>query len=323
MAERGDWKNETWIIRHEGARLEVAARGATVVSWRVATPAGPRELIDGYRDDAELEAGHGARSAVMAPWSNRIHDACYTFADQHYDLGPAADGSREAIHGLVSDQDFTLTEATDNSLTLATSVAPQAGYPFPVTVAVTYRLAVGPRGGQRLEAHLVTTNVGTRRAPVGIGWHPYVQLGNVDELRVAIPARARVAVDDALIPLLGDDAYVPTALPVELAPIGEAIIDTAYTDLVADADGLVRSLLVGPDGASVTLEQRTATQRRGQGIVHIFTGDTLQVRRRQSLAIEPCQFVTNAFNRAETGRAVALAPGHSAVLDAALVYRGA
>jgi aldose 1-epimerase len=46
-----------------------------------------------------------------------------------------------------------------------------------------------------------------------------------------------------------------------------------------------------------------------RGLMHVFTGDTLARRPRGALALEPVEFMTNAFNRPECREALALAPG--------------
>jgi aldose 1-epimerase len=43
--------------------------------------------------------------------------------------------------------------------------------------------------------------------------------------------------------------------------------------------------------------------------MHVFTGDTLARDRRRSIALEPVEVVTNAFNRAECVAALRLDPG--------------
>ena len=47
------------------------------------------------------------------------------------------------------------------------------------------------------------------------------------------------------------------------------------------------------------------------GSMHVFTGDTLARDRRHSIALEPVEAVTNAFNRAECAGALHLGPGET------------
>ena len=72
----------------------------------------------------------------MAPWSNRIQNARYTWMGQEYDLGPAPDGSREANHGLMLNTDFERIDDGQDpaSLTLHTVTGGVEGYPWPLDV---------------------------------------------------------------------------------------------------------------------------------------------------------------------------------------------
>jgi aldose 1-epimerase len=88
----------------------------------------------------------------------------------------------------------------------------------------------------------------------------------------------------------------------QVRPIGETVLDTCYSDLVADDDGLSPTLLSNPKTGQ-TLE---ISQERGH--MHVFTGDTLGRDRRRSIALEPVEVITNSFNRPELAEHLTLAP---------------
>ncbi|GAA1642295.1 aldose 1-epimerase [Georgenia ruanii] len=326
--ERGSFDGEpTWILTHpDGARLVVAETGATLLAWQVPGPdGGPVDLLDGYASAAELEAQDGYRNAVLVPWSNRVHGAVYTFAGQRHELAADADG--EALHGLVAGTRFTRAQVaasdSDRMVRLRTSLAPgdHPGYPFALDVTVTYSLGVGSEGEARLDVEISVVNTGDDPAPVALGWHPYLRLPGhaaVDDLDVTIPARARVLTDEDLIPLAGEQAYAGVAAPARYAPLGTAVLDDAFTHLVPDEDGVVATVVRSPrTGATLTVEQEPDQAR----VVHVFTGDTLDRDPRTSVAVEPCQLLADAFNRADTAKAIALAPGARRQLVSGIVYR--
>ncbi|MDO4791953.1 MAG: hypothetical protein Q3999_05660 [Buchananella hordeovulneris] len=318
MALRGNWEHETWILKNGGVRLEVASRGAVVLSWKVPTPRGPRELIDGYVDDADLASGHGARSAVLAPWSNRIEAGRYEFDGRVYQLPTGADG--HALHGLVTGLDFALTDSGPDFLTFETRIEPSEGYPFPVKVQATYRLEEGEGGAPALALELSATNEGEVDAPIGLGWHPYLALTTADLASVSLLARSSVEVDPGLIPLAGESAFSAAGrFPVCLGSLGEVELDDAFTELEVTHAG-VNAVLRGPNLDQIALESDLPVQKRGEGIVHFYTGDTLDSRQRDSVAVEPCQFMTNAFNRPELADSLRVAPGQSTSLRARFVY---
>lgn len=317
----------TWTLTHEnGARLRVAARGATLLSWEVPEDSGFADLLDGYRTVEELETYNGYRNAVLAPWSNRITDARYRYGDEVHDVEPGQTGARDGLHGLVTDATFDADAApgeTGPSLTLRTAITPQRnpGYPFTVDVAVTYTLVAGPDGEHALTFEMTGTNASEQDAPIGLGWHPYFRLPGherIDELHLTIPARTRVLTDEGIIPLPGDAAFEPVDPPgaVGLSPIGQTVLDQAFTDLVPDPDGNIASVLSSPrTGARLTLWQRVDEAR----IVHVFTGDTLDRDRRASAAVEPCSFGADALNRQLEDMLVP--PGGTRHLRADVVYQ--
>jgi aldose 1-epimerase len=88
----------------------------------------------------------------------------------------------------------------------------------------------------------------------------------------------------------------------ETRAIGETVLDTCYSDLVADDDGMSRTLLSDPrTGQSLEILQEN-------GHMHVFTGDTLGRDQRRSIALEPVEVITNSFNRAELVEQITLAP---------------
>ena len=331
VAER--FTSPTWTLKTGTCSLTVAAKGGVVVSWTVGdaldeTDGRVVELLDGYYDQAELEEGDGGRCALLVPWSNRIHDARYTFAGVVHDRGPDADGTREANHGLGLDAEFELLAERDDGpceshLTLTGVVGPEPGYPWTIEVTVTYSLSCVDGGGSALTVELEATNLSAVPAPVGLGWHPYIRLGeDLDALTLDLPARRRVVTDADHIPLDGEQAFRSVAHgDYERLALAGLALDDAWTDLVAEDDGIIRTVLSSPTGSTMTLEQRTATETPGVGVVQVFTGEGLVHRARESVALEPCQLMTDAFNRDEGVQEVPLAPGATRLLDAALIYR--
>ena len=291
--------------RDTGAEAVIARRGATLIGW---APAGLPDVVDGYRDEAEFHSQDGVRSGLMAPFSNRIRDARYTFDGQRYDLMPGAPGSdRLVYHGFLRllDCDVVAVDGRDGAATvrLATAaIRPGAfpGYPFAVDLEVEYTITA-----HALAVRITGHNLGGAPAPYGAGWHPYFRLGDgpVDRLELQVPARTTIRADDALLPLPGQAATGEEPPYRTPRRVGDAVLDVAYTDLDPDADGVVRTVLRDPDtGATLTVTQHG-------GLMHVFTGDTLARDRRASIALEPVELMTDAFNRPELRDAVTLAPG--------------
>ena len=297
-----------------GRCVRVACRGATLIGLEQTVDGTVHQLADGYRDIEELENRPSSRFAIMAPFANRIADARYAFDGQSYDLQPGVQGAQRASrHGFVRGVDFDVAiqhvDADGAHVTFATSVIRPgafAGYPFAIDLTVTYTLDAG---GLSLRANM--RNVGDTAAPCFFGWHPYFRLGDstVDTWELQIPATTLIRTDADFIPLAGAAAYqpldeAPPALDFRrVKPIGRTEINHGYTDLVRDADGRARTRLRNAaTGMGVSLWQE-------HGILLAFTADTVTRDVRRSIALEPMESMSDAFNRADCADAIRLEPG--------------
>ncbi|WCE46893.1 aldose 1-epimerase [Winkia neuii] len=305
-----------WVISCADARASVSAFRGVVTSWIIERDGVEHELIDGYCTEAEMQSLDGYRGALMAPWSNRISDARFTFENEEFDLGVDPSGLREGLHGLYASATFSLVRLLPDSVTIEAENQGVPGYLWPTKLQATYTI----REGGRLELELRCTNCSDRAIKVGLGWHPYLAYQGSGPCTVDIPARTKVNVDDALIPLQEPHTFSDRGEERRIDFEGLAGIDLAYTNLVPDPDGVVRTRLTHPDGSVTTLEGLLEGGKDGVGIIHIFTGDTLQYRPGESFAMEPCHFMTDAFNREAVGDTALLQPGHTRELRAALIH---
>lgn len=312
---------EYFTIEANGSVATIASRGAVVARWTVPTTdadgqmQGQVDVLDGYQDEGELEVFDGYRAALLAPWSNRIREATYQYAGQSYDCGPNPDGVREALHGLVAKSDFELVTQEAERVVLRTHVDSPV-YPQPLTVTVEYRLEQSLHSWE-LFMRLNCTNDGDDAAPVALGWHPYIKLdGGRQGAWLSIPARTRVLTDEALIPLEGPQAFAPYE---GFDPqSGQARIDlsdqldTAFTDLTMRPGerAHVEATLHHASGATTQVIAQSANAlSTGVGIFHVFTGECLNDRPGEAVAVEYCQCMTDAFNRSECQGVLELAPG--------------
>ena len=298
-------------LRDDAGRcVRIACHGATLVGFEVARGGRSVDIAAPYRDAAEIVARPGSRFAIMVPFAGRIAEARYRFDGREYDLQPgAAPGKRECRHGFVRDNDFHVAElAADTACaraTLRTSIHERPGYPFAIDLAVSFTL---DEAGLALEARM--RNRGGEPAPCFFGWHPYFHVsdGRADEWLLQVPARTLIRTGADLIALPGDAAYVPLDDAPELdfrraRLIGASVLDQGYTDLLADADGRIRTRLTDPKtGFGLTVWQQ-------HGVMHAFTADTLKRDPRRAIALEPMECMANAFNRPEWAAAIRLDPG--------------
>lgn len=298
----------------QGAFAVFARRGATLLDWRVRDGDRWIELTDGYRSAAELDEQNGVRNGLLAPFCNRIAGGHYAFGGQAHDLLPGvAEAKRLIYHGFLRQMDLALTNITEAHDQAAAEFAGNIpadrfpGYPFALKLNVRVEFSA-----RRLALTVSATNLGDRPAPYAAGWHPYFRLGDapIDQLALEVPAARCVVTDPQLIPLPGAAAWAPIdtgTLPDfrHARLLGDAVIDGCYAGATPDADGLIRSRLLDPaSGRQLTIWQRG-------GLTHVFTGDTLARDARRSIAIEPVEVMTDAFNRPECAAAIGLPPGAS------------
>ena len=303
------------VVAGDGRELAVIARrGATLLRWHPAAGADPDGLIDGYADAAEFAAQAGVRSGLMAPFSNRIRDGRYTFDGEQHQLRPVLTGQEDLVfHGFLRVLDC---EVVDTELTAPRP--PGSGWAPSDPARGLPRVPVRDRSRGRLHVHRERSDPGGRRAQRRRPGRPL-------RLRLApvLPARRRAGRPAGAARAGPDlDRHRRGADPArrrrrrsfrspsedrpayaQPRPIADAVLDVAFTDLIADDDGLVRTRLRDPDsGRSLTVWQHG-------GLMHVFTGDTLDRGPRSSIALEPVELMTNAFARPDCADALALAPG--------------
>jgi len=269
-----------------GAQYHMAAddQEATVVEvgggLRTFTVAG-EAVLDGYGVDEMCSGGRGQH---LVPWPNRIGDGRYSFAGVDLQLPLSEPGRHNAIHGLVRWANWAATAEEADRVVMEVVLHPQPGYPFTLGVAVEYRL--GPGG---LSVATTATNLGDRPCPYGAGVHPYLTVGTdlVDDAVLQVPAASRLEADDRGIPT-GSVPVAGTPEDFDVArPIGDLVLDTAYTDLTGN-----EAVLGSPDG----LRRATVWWDASYRWLMVFTGDTLDpARRRRGVALEPMTCAPNAF----------------------------
>jgi aldose 1-epimerase len=271
---------------HGGQHAVVVELGAGLREYGTDVTA----IVDGYALD---EAPDGGRGELLLPWPNRIAGASYHFAGSEYRLPINEPRTGGAIHGLTRDRPWQLVDSSTDAVTLALDLAPQHGYPFSLGLTAAYSLA-----GDGLTVTVSATNRGEQSCPYGAGAHPYIRVaghGMIDDALLHIPAGATLEADARGIPTGAERPVDETGFDFrDPHPVGSLVLDTAFTRLRADDDGIIRIAVTAPDGrngAAVWMD-------RSHQFAMIYSGDTLPdvSRRRRGLAIEPMTCAPDAFN---------------------------
>lgn len=281
------------------ARVDRTGAGLQELTWR------GRNVVWPY---TSAEGPVAFQGQVLAPWPNRVRDGVYGYNGDEYRLKVDEPATGSAIHGLVHDRTWSVTTSSDDAVELCLDFEGTQGFPFPLKLEIGYRL--GPDG---LTVTTTARNSGSAPAPFGLGFHPYLTLGEPlwelterGEAVLSSPARSHQPVDGRLLPD-GEPAPVEGGEFDLRAPgraLGDTVLDTAFTDLDRDAEGRAWVHLSGPEHRVSLWCDATF------GWLQLFSSDTLTgPHRRAHLAVEPMTCPPDALNSGADLRI--LAPGES------------
>ncbi|MGM1017041.1 MAG: aldose 1-epimerase family protein [Actinomycetota bacterium] len=261
-------------------RGDVTAQIAQVGASLRALTVGGVELVPPYPLDRPTPACSGV---VLAPWPNRVRDGSWDDDGTRRQLAITEPKLHNASHGLLRFTAYEIDER-EGSATLRAAIVPQTGYPYLVETSVTYTLT-----DAGIEVAHELTNRSTTRAPLALGTHPFVMIGGVDphDLVLRVPASTLFETDERLLPT--GTAPADAALR-DGVRVGDVSLDTGFTDLARDEDGLVRHSLTAPDGRRVTV-----WQGEGFDYVQVFTTDRYPGQD-LAVAIEPMTAPADALN---------------------------
>ncbi|MEN2738533.1 aldose 1-epimerase family protein [Microbacterium sp. X-17] len=297
-----DPTGERFVLTGPRGTAEIAQVGAAL---RALTLDGI-DLFPRYPDDLPTPAAAGI---VLVPWPNRIRGGVWTHGGETYQLAISEPKLGNASHGLLRFAPYRAVAQDDASVTLQHGVFPQTGYPFHLDTTVTYTLE-----DDGLVVRHEIVNVGPGAAPVAVGAHPYLCVGDVPtaDLTIEVDAETYLIVDEAQIPT----GQVPVDAPHDLRTprrLGDVSLDTAYGDIGRDEAGRIRAILRTPDGRRLDLWAGP-----GYDYLQVFTTDRLPGHP-LAVAVEPMTAPANAFNSGQSLRW--LEPGESWGLDWGIKYQ--
>ncbi|WP_285727410.1 aldose 1-epimerase family protein [Psychromicrobium xiongbiense] len=279
-------------LRRGNAVVKISPLGAALRSYMVDCV----DLTESSGGDVPAPGGSGL---MLAPWPNRVAQAQWLLDGVVQQLDITEVGRGHAIHGLLRNTEYRMAERTEFSVRLQGRIWPQHGYPFTVLHEVEYVLDEN----SVLRVRQSALNESNSAAPIALGSHPYLRLGDVptEDLVLTVPAAMTLEVDATLIPT----ATVPVSGLLDLRsgqPVADLDIDCAFTELAFD-HGWARTTLTAPDGRWVALSQDQACP-----YVHIFATAGFPGRNK-AVAVEPMSAPANAFN---TGQGLRwIAPGET------------
>ena len=241
------------------------------------------------------------RGQLLMPWPNRIRDGRYLWDGVEQQLPLTEPSRHNASHGLVRWVAWTVASHTDDAVELSYRLMAQSGYPWTLDLSIRYEL-----GDDGLTVTQGAVNRSAEPAPYAQGAHPYLVAGPapVDTWELLLPAATRSLSDpERLLPIGREDVTGTEADFRTSRPMGDVVLNHAFTDLVRDDAGLATTVLRDPGtgrGVELWVDET-------QGWLMLYTADDQpEPFRRRSVAVEPMTAQADAFRSGED--VVVLAP---------------
>ncbi|MBC8152775.1 MAG: hypothetical protein H7Z72_07685, partial [Bacteroidetes bacterium] len=243
-------------------------------------------MIDGFEEGEAIDQDQRYKSAPLIPFPNRVNRGRYVFDGIPYQLPINEPRQGHAIHGLLYNcpmiGEVQIAEQTAQ-IQLTHSYAGQTeGYPFSFDFAVTYSLS--EQDG--FSCTTTVKNTGSTDMPLGVGWHPYLNLsGDLAEWTMQLPRCEVYTLDDMSIPTGNRQTYSAFNVPTKLD-------DVHFNDCFGLISKASRCEIVFSSAASG--QQVVFWMESGPGqylYFQLFTPPD-----RTSIAVEPMSCCSDAVN---------------------------
>lgn len=293
-----------------GAKARVSvAQGFNCFSWKPVLEDGPREMLwaDPAFDTGEKRPS-GSGIPLLFPFPGRIGAAAFTFNGRDYKLEPG-DAYGNAIHGFVLNRPWRIVEQTASRVVGEFQASVDDAkilehWPADFRIRVSYEVR-----GRELVSDIQYQNSGEGPLPCGFATHAYFRLpltegGVTSDTIVTAPVHKYWELE-RMVPT-GQIQPVPAEKQLAAGlRLSDHQFDTAFTDVRADADGLLRTKLADPTNG------RTLTQTFDTSFTQcvVYTPP-----HREAICLEPYTCVPDAIRLKaeghETGLQI-LKPGES------------
>lgn len=270
---------EVLRLERDGVRAEIGTVAAVLAGCWV----GGHAIAEPF-DAASVPPG--GCGIVLVPWPNRVRDGRWMLdgAVQQLDLTEPSLGN--ASHGLLRNTAYAVLERAADAVTLGALVPQQHGWPFSLDTLVRYGLT-----DDGITVTHSVQNVGRRRAPVAVGAHPYLRVGEqpVGELRLTVPAARAIMTDERNLPV-GEEAVDGTGNDLRAgAVVGGLDLNVALFELTPGPGGELARL----DGA---VGSTSLWADADFGYLQAYTNRGFPNGESLGLALEPMTAPADALN---------------------------
>lgn len=186
-----------------GTQAEIFSFGALLNKFSVKQSGNLVNIIDAFESPKEAlqDIRNGYKSAFLSPFTCRMNEGKYAFAQKYYQVEKSFLGNH-AIHGLTFDVIFTVDEAISTEESASVQLSYQynrddIGYPFRYSIVQVWKL----EKGNKLSVATTVQHDNEHAIPYAQGWHPYFKLGaTVDDCVFSFTTDKHVEFDDTLLP---------------------------------------------------------------------------------------------------------------------------
>ncbi|CAN5287902.1 aldose 1-epimerase [soil metagenome] len=279
--------------------------GAILHAFVVNNNGVPMNIVDSYTDLQDFKehvTSKGFLGCKLSPFVCRIKNGEFHFGEGNHKIQKYYD-KKNALHGMVYDRPFQVTEKSADDLKAAISMRYEcrnddAGYPFNYDCIVTYELL----SENKLSVITEIVNKETGLIPVQDGWHPYFNLGDkIDDLQLEFQSKEMVEFDEELIPTGNLIKYEEFG---SLKRFGDTVYDNCFTLNFAECQPMC---VLRNQKKKIEVEIHP---EESYPYLQFYTPD-----HRNSIAIENISGAPNAFNNGMGFKT--LAAGESATFKTA------
>ncbi len=277
-------KLRIWNDKSGNSFSIVPGHGACLLDLQI----GGKAIIEGFETPGQVEANRWMKSALLAPFPNRLKRGTYEWDNKKYRFFLNDSITQNALHGFLMDQkmEVTATDLTKDHAVISCAYEYDAhveGYPFPFLFEVTYTM----KEPNSFEVKMRFQNKGSQPIPIGLGWHPYFQLdNNIDKQLLQMPASQMVGVDEFMIPTGKRYDYDEFET---LKPLKSTILDNCFA--LSDT---TKSAEVFLQNSTHCMRYWQETGKNKYNYLQVFTHPD-----RISIAIEPMTCNIDAFNNGD------------------------
>lgn len=173
-------------INHSANNLVLSNGNQTQASIGLSQEGGRLQslVFDSHKITEDLEYKSYKQSfagSILFPFANRIDDGKYIFKDKTYCLTCNEIENNNAIHGLIYDKNFIITDTNThedyaNATLTYEETNPPEGFPFAYKIELIYKLS-----HHELSLQVKVKNTGSEDFPFTLGWHPYFYCDDFDK----------------------------------------------------------------------------------------------------------------------------------------------